>query len=228
MEGDAVRPRRALQFLTVAKVLFYLDFSSGPIRPRTLLRVPAWGGPARPKSNGPMVANPTPPGRYIIYGVETYRTQTWPYSRIPWGTRLLDKPELKDIWYEFRPNQWASLTKDWSTWGYGTLTREDIINDHYQLYGQKSVPATWVFNDFGPLAIRFFKDTNHNGILDQNEKLSGEMIHTTPKNEAQYRRHQPVTLEESHGCIHIAPRDRDQLNLMGAFTRGTPLVIIAI
>jgi hypothetical protein len=90
------------------------------------------------------------------------------------------------------------------------------------------VPATWVFNDFGPLAIRFFKDTNHNGILDQNEKLSGEMIHTTPKNEAQYRRHQPVTLEESHGCIHIAPRDRDQLNLMGAFTRGTPLVIIAI
>jgi hypothetical protein len=111
MEGDAVRPRRALQFLTVAKVLFYLDFSSGPIRPRTLLRVPAWGGPARPKSNGPMVANPTPPGRYIIYGVETYRTQTWPYSRIPWGTRLLDKPELKDIWYEFRPGAHGAMAR---------------------------------------------------------------------------------------------------------------------
>jgi len=49
-----------------------------------------------------------------------------------------------------------------------------------------------LFNDFGPVAVRYFRDDNHNRRLDGKEYLSGEMFHTTPDNEAQAARGQPT------------------------------------
>lgn len=96
---------------------------------------------------------------------------------------------------------------------------------HKELYGKKLVPETWVFNDFGPIAIRWFKDLNGNKVLDGKERLSGQMFHTTPDNEAEVVLAAPVRLTPSHGCIHLKPNDRDRLFTIGAFKRGTSFTV---
>jgi len=75
------------------------------------------------------------------------------------------------------------------------------------------------------LAVRYFVDKNRNKRLDGGETLLGEMIHTTPEYEGQTERGVPVKLDASHGCIHVAPVDRDKLHTAGAFARGTDLII---
>jgi len=93
------------------------------------------------------------------------------------------------------------------------------------LYGVRLVPPKWVFNDFGPIAIRWFKDLNGNQILDNKETLSGQMFHTTPLNEAQHKQGLLIKLTASHGCIHLKPLDRDNLLRSGAFNSGMLFVI---
>jgi hypothetical protein len=65
--------------------------------------------------------------------------------------------------------------------------------------------------------------------------LKGEMIHTTPPNEAQNSSdtaqqdpsRRDVRLEPSHGCIHVKPFDRDRFLRLGAFAVGNLLVVHA-
>ena len=87
------------------------------------------------------------------------------------------------------------------------------------------IPDTWVFNDFGPWVVRYFRDQNRNRALDLGETRMGEMIHTTPETEAQVFRRARVELEESHGCIHINPLDRDRFLRLGAFEKGILMVV---
>jgi hypothetical protein len=87
------------------------------------------------------------------------------------------------------------------------------------------IPDEWVFNNFGPWAVRYFVDANRNKRLDNGESLSGEMIHTTPNNEGQVAQGQSAQLFPSHGCIHVSPVDRDKLHAAGAFERGVDLII---
>src|SRR6476659_9946714 len=75
------------------------------------------------------------------------------------------------------------------------------------------------------MAVRYFRDENNDRVLDGDEHLSGEMMHTIPLNEAQELRGNPVTFTKSHGCIHIAPRVRDRLRDAGAFNRGTTFIV---
>src|SRR5262249_10768752 len=87
------------------------------------------------------------------------------------------------------------------------------------------IPDRWIFNEFGPMAVRYFKDTNHDGVLDGDEHLMGELIHTVPLNEAQTARGQAATYTISHGCIHISPQDRDRMVSAGALRPGTTFVV---
>jgi len=113
------------------------------------------------------------------------------------------------------------------------ITTDDIKRYYGELYGETrlydddgdNIPDRWVFNDFGPWAVRYYEDTNHDGRLDGKEALSGEMIHTTPLDEAANAKGVRVTLGSSHGCIHVSPRGRDKMLAAGAFKRGTLLVI---
>lgn len=185
---------------------------------QVVMRAEAWGGPPTREREHTMDAIPTTPGKYLIYGEEAYFTPTWTYSSIRWGTKLQDK--LSDIWYELRPGVWASLKKD------KNISRTDVIDYYKKLYGQKRVPDTWVFNDFGPIAIRYFKDLNNNGKFDKGkETLMGEMFHTTPMNEAQHKNGQKIIMAKSHGCIHLKPAERDTLMRAGAFQYGTPFMV---
>ncbi|MGI2178415.1 hypothetical protein [Shewanella frigidimarina] len=96
---------------------------------------------------------------------------------------------------------------------------------HKELYGKAIVPESWVFNDFRPIAIRWFKDLNGNKLLDSIESLSGQIFHTTSDNEAETTLGSPVHLRLSHGCIHLKPNDRNRLFAIGAFKRGTSFTV---
>ncbi|MET1077919.1 MAG: L,D-transpeptidase family protein [Pseudomonas sp.] len=183
------------------------------------VRVEAWGGPDKMGTDARMPEEPTWPGTYVIDSAHPYNTASWPYARIRWGTKLQDKPELNDVWHELANGKWASVSKDFG------ITRNNIKALHAALYVANTVPATWVFNDFGPIAIRWFKDLNGNRRLDGKEQLSGQMFHTTPINEAQHARGLTVELTASHGCIHLKPADRDQLFALGAFKPKTVFVV---
>ena len=105
------------------------------------------------------------------------------------------------------------------------MTRTSLITHYFSLYGTRMVPRTWVFNDFGPIAVRWFKDLNGNRVVDGRETLSGQMFHTTPENEASHARGLPVRLVPSHGCIHLKPSERDRLFGMGAFRPKTSFIV---
>lgn len=183
-------------------------------------RFEAMGGPDKIGSDPHMAEEPTWPGQYIIDKAEAYRTPTWPTSKLTWGTKLRDMPAKNDVWYALPSGKWGSLNQLYQ----GNI-RIAIMDLHMELYGTKIVPDTWLFNDFGPIAIRWFKDLNGNKVLDGQERLSGQMFHTTPDNEAETKLGKPVRLMPSHGCIHLKPNDRDRLFTIGAFKRGTSFTV---
>ncbi len=179
----------------------------------------AWGGPASMGTDEYMPEEPTWPGTYIIHSAQPYRTPTWPLSKIKWGIQLQDKPRKNDVWYKLPSGKWGSVKNDTG------VSRLDIIRLYYKLYGQMRVPKKWVFNDFGPIAIRWFKDINNNKNLDKNEKLSGQMFHTTPTNEAENNLGKTINLVPSHGCIHLKPADRDSIFSLGGFKPKTTFIV---
>ena len=186
---------------------------------KVIARYEAYGGPPTIGTDPNMPEEPTTAGMYVIDQAHPYRTPTWPLSSIKWGTPLRDMPGKPDVWYQVRGGQWASVGKDHG------ISRQDIVDLHKDLYGTATVPSTWIFNDFGPLAIRWFKDLNGNRKLDGSERLSGQMFHTTPENEAQHALGKPVLLGPSHGCIHLTPADRNRLFHQGAFKPKTVFIV---
>ena len=185
----------------------------------------AWGGPEKEEAlvpGQPFTAIPTKPGRFLIWKIGPYRTQTWKASRIRWGTRLrLDPHHPDDVLYEVSPGRWASVLKATEVY-----TRTEIKNRYQELYGRYEVPPRWVFNDFGKVAIRYFRDRNHNGQLDPEEHLEGEMFHSTAENEAEtVLTPDKIRMETSHGCIHLRPVQRDKLIKDGIMVRGRTLII---
>ena len=105
------------------------------------------------------------------------------------------------------------------------ITREQIKVRNAELYASAAVPMTWIFNEFDPITIRWFKDLNGNKILDGKERLSGQMFHATPYDEMRHARKQSVRLVASHGCLHLKPAERDQLLAIGAFKPKTDFII---
>jgi len=215
-----------IQFFPGEKRLIY------QVDGRTVLEIEAWGGPRRrlpPGPGEPFGAEPTAPGEFVIWEAGPYVTRTWPWSRIRWGTRIRPSTDPEDVLYEADTGKWRSVR------GLTGIRRAEIADQHRVLYGEPTIPETWVFNDFGPTAIRYFKDRNHDGYLDGNERLSGEMFHTTPDNEAEERRYRaahpdeigdpPVRMTRSHGCIHLRPAQLARMMRVGGFRRGMRLII---
>ena len=204
--------KKELHFYPGEKRLVLLEGS------RVLVSAEAWGGPEHViLHKNAMAQGPTDAGRFVIGWVGKYHTGSWPWSKIQWGTALRDIST--DVYFENSSGTWSSIKKDFG------ITRDAIIKQHYALYGKKNVPPTWIFNDFGPQAIRYYVDSNRNGKQDKSENLSGEMFHTTPDNEAQQARGQSLHMTESHGCIHMKPLERDTLKNKGAFDLGRTLII---
>ncbi|AZZ91983.1 hypothetical protein EUZ85_15080 [Hahella sp. KA22] len=186
---------------------------------RVIAKFEAMGGPASIGSDPRMPEEPTWAGEYVIDKAHPYHTPSWLLSRLKWGTPLKDMPGKNDVWYQMSNGMWASVKNDLG------LSRNEIIKQYFDLYSVNKVPDKWVFNDFGPVAIRWYKDTNKNNKLDGKEVLSGQMFHTTPIDEARTARGLSVNLVPSHGCIHLKPGDRDKLMSLSAFKQGTRFIV---
>jgi len=227
MQGRASLPmsrRDDLHFFPGAHLMV------GVVDGQPAVRAEAWGGeePVRGRVYKTMKPRKTTPGRYVIHSYKPYVTRTWELSRIAWGTPL--EVRRGELWYATgnKLDPWRRVLDKVED---GTL--ETISGLYLGLYGNSprfdpdgdGIPNQWVFNDFGPYAVRYFRDHNHNHKRDQGEGLLGEMIHTTPTNEAEMLLEKPVHLVPSHGCIHVSPKSRDKLRAAGAFEPGTDLVI---
>ena len=174
-------------------------------------QIEAWGGVEAQRGihYKTMRPRPTTPGGYVISGWGPYSTRRWPLSRIRWGAPLRVDPSGEHLLYQ------ADTLGTWRRVDHEVpgITIADVVDAFHRLYGDDrmhdrngdGIPDEWVFNDFGPVAINYFRDPNRNRRLDRGETVMGEMIHTTPENEAETRRGLPVVMTSSHGCIHVRP-----------------------
>ncbi len=213
-----------VHFYPGGKVLVF--FVDGKIK----LMADAWGGPPQKLSReagGGMAQEPTHPGAFVIDRIEAYHTETWFWSKIPWGTPIRpSRITAGKVEYLASPGKWRPLQIR------GRWVDAKMIKDRYgYLYHTTAnhFPDTWIFNDFGPSAVRYYEDRNRNSRRDANEPLKGEMIHTTPENEAETRMwnedRNKVRLFISHGCIHIRPAALRVFREAGAFQQGMSLII---
>ncbi|MES1205759.1 MAG: L,D-transpeptidase family protein [Pseudomonadota bacterium] len=196
-------------------------------------RAEAWGGqaPVPGVNYGRMKPQLTTAGTYVVHECAPYTTSTWPLSQIPWGTPVKLDPRGEGILYQVSRSQ-----RRWRYLPLGHKVLRDLRESFQALYeGKEAVydangdgfPDVWVFNDFGPWSVRYFLDPNRNRAQDKGEKLKGEMIHTTPRNEADKTTQRTPYMEYSHGCVHVKPADRDKFQSLGAFTRGNLFVVHA-
>jgi hypothetical protein len=185
----------------------------------------AVGGPAIPVMGWDgFEAGPTDEGTYVVAYCAKHRSSRYRnYSSIPWGTPLRENNGSLEV---FINKRWQSLAI------FSDLSKDEILDEYGRLYNRRTLPSTWVFNDFGHLTCYFFKDLNDNGKLDwdKGEYIHGEFMHTTPDNEAETALSRTdntvqVILFESHGCIHVKPDDIDDMKRKGYLQRGYKIYI---
>ncbi len=211
----------------------------------------AHGGPATKTMGGDgHEMTPTTAGRFVIASIEKHvsygKYALW--SGVPWGAGL---KFINNVTYVDVSNKglWKRLTVYRPLW-LKTYKTEDAITraildywvtigfatyagNHVALYGMQT-PDRWVFNDFGHISVKYFRDTNYNGVLDKNESILGDFIHTIPGSEAisYYNSTRQtnqskfvVDLPGSHGCIHVKPTDVDTMIGSGYLKKGQVIVV---
>ncbi len=238
--GQTRAKTEEVHFYPGSKIMVYLEDN------KVKAIAEAWGGPRTKQARRPdekMAAEPTAAGQFVIDGLETYRTDSWQMSKIAWGTPIRgSRIDTRRIEYLSSSGKWRPSTimidekVEVRVPNGGSkiktrrrlLTTADVQWLNKFLRGSRDFPDTWLFSDFGPVAVRYYYDRNRNRRRDANEPLSGEMIHTTQVNEGESYRFNDssqVHLYDSHGCIHIKPIDRQKFLDAGAFRKGMSLII---
>lgn len=176
------------------------------------------GGPRKSEMGGDgFSAGPTDSGNYVLAYCGAHSSQRYQaWSRIRWGSQIEERGGKLYVKHDGRWRRFSSLT---------SVTRDDIMAYHRDLYGVAKIPDRWVFNDFGHVTCYFFKDRNGNRRLDDGERIHGEFIHPTPVDEAATAQGLPVTLAPSHGCIHVKPKEVDEMIARGYMKRGNRITI---
>lgn len=180
----------------------------------------AVGGPpaARGGSDG-FEAGPTDAGTFVIAYTGLHSSARYPaWSAIRWGSPLREAGG--GVIEVLHDGKWRRLDSFPSA-----PDVESLKQRYLELYGEYALPKTWVFNDFGHMTVYYFKDLNKNKRLDGKEVIHGEFLHTTPDNEAQAARGEAIDLRESHGCVHVAPADIDDMKKKGYLDKGNTLVV---
>ncbi len=184
----------------------------------------AVGGPGKSVKGGDgFMMTPTQSGRFVIQVIEKHVSQgRYSYwSGVPWGTEMR---LIKNVTEVKTGNTWKPLTSVNPAWG-NFKNSQDGLSDYirnrfHQLGYSGTFPDKWVFNDFGHIAVKYFKDLNNNGRMDGREAIMGDFIHTTPGDEYLTSINQTPVLHGSHGCIHVKPKDIDTLIYLGYVKRG--------
>jgi hypothetical protein len=198
-------------------------------------------GDAHPDAGG-HEAGPTDAGSYTLGGRAHHTSPNWPRSVIPWGAALRQRPVDQEIEFCTDGQTWRKATGLDGLMTLAELRFEDKTraaeaaaagkppepfsnSDKLQINAgcrrfffddTGALRATYEQNDFGPWAWNLIT-------------LAGDgtefYVHTTPGNEAQAAAGQPVALTQSHGCIHIRPADRDEMEALGLLQRGVRFTV---
>jgi len=162
------------------------------------------GPPMRVRDMGGHTADPTQAGTHTLGKGHAHATNAWSMSQIPWGAPVRERDDKEWEYYDKASKSWRVATGSGSKLK-TPLSREDFVN-----YNKGR--DTWQVNDFGQEAFRI-------------ENSPGQLIHTTPDDEAATLRGETPELSTSHGCIHIDPSDREEMSRLGYLQGGVQLVV---
>ena len=172
----------------------------------------------------------TPPGHYTLGPRHHHVTPNWPNSSIPWGASIRRAANGE---VEFDDGSgWKPATGDGAPMNnaivqFYVLQRlpvpppEDIREDARAAFlvdgTSKTGPvvATWERNDFGKWAFN----------LRRGGKRTVYYIHTTPEDEVATANGREFSLDQSHGCIHVRPKDRDTMMDNGYLAAGIAIEV---
>jgi hypothetical protein len=190
--------------------------------------ISAAGGPAVAGSvphQGGHTFEPTPPGLYTLGPKRHVIAPSWTASAIPWGASLRIN-SAGEVEYQ----------DDSGTGGWHLVTgpRGVLTQAYFEFKRRSGVPvsmaaaitamrnalidpataalrvSTWELNDFGRWGWN----------LHQGGKPTAYFIHTTPDDERTSAAGSVVNLANSHGCVHVKPKDRDDFIGKGYLNEG--------
>lgn len=200
----------------------------------------AHGGPGKayqipPESHR---REPTPKGEFVIAYCAKQASSGYGYgmSKIPWGSKIRLDAASRELQVQLN-GQWK-MVKDVT--GVSRQEVEKAFSAYYrqtndllrnlgkaQLTYTQPFPDEWIFNDFGHISCYYFVDVNGNRRQDKGEKMSQEVVHPTPDDEFLDSKGYGslIQLPESHGCIHVKPKDIDYMIARGFLKTGNTVVV---
>jgi hypothetical protein len=173
---------------------------------------------------GGHIAEATPPGTYVLDRAEHHTSTAWPSSVVPWGAAIRESDGI--IEYQ-DGREWKKATGPT-----GKVTRalqlfysrsnvfmsvEAASREARHMFFVNHQRLTdWTLNDFG----------NWSWNLTRDGRRTIFFVHTTPDAELAATNNRRYEVEQSHGCIHITPADRDQMVTRGYLKAGTRVDVL--
>jgi len=173
----------------------------------------ARGGPPSPlDDDGEHVAAPTKPGAYRLGVAHAHVTSNWYFSQIPWGAEIRKND---DGGYQYR---WPGRSEwSWATGNPAGKLKLPIATEDFEGLPEVTRDGVtfmmWNKNDFGPIAWNLVP--------------SDMYLHTKADAErgADAEPGAETSLPVSHGCVHLYPRDRDEMMKRGYLGVNIPFVV---
>ncbi len=169
------------------------------------------GPPSSIYDDADHVAVTTKPGAYKLGPGHPHVTRNWYFSQIPWGAEI----RRNDGGYQYR---WPGRSGwSWATSKPATTLKQPLddgdFEDLPEVTRNGETFLIWNKNDFGPIAWNLVP--------------SDMYVHTTPDAEQETPRPPGAAnvLRGSHGCIHIDPRERDEMMKQGYLNTDVSFVV---
>jgi hypothetical protein len=187
-------------------------------------KYPIAGGPPPgrgTKGEGGHTAGKTPAGVYVLGVKERHTTLNWPTSVVPFGAPVRDSGgiieyQMGGAWHRASGVDGA-VTRAWLRWfarSHRPVTVASASQRAYEMFFFKgTLIDPWIVNDFGKSSWNLTRDGRRTPYY----------LHTTPKDEL--TRDAPVDLQQSHGCLHVRPADRDTMERLGFLRSGVELEV---
>lgn len=171
----------------------------------------------------------TTAGKFKLHHAGMHVSNSWNFSKIRWGVPIKEAPGGSDVLYEDPPGHWHSVRSK-LVGDSPSARKTDVVYGLMHMYERiapncpAKLPNTWIFNDFGHITWYMVQASAHDAAGSK-PKIHDEFIHTTQRNEYQTSHHRRVILEYSHGCIHIKPRDIDEMAQKGYLKVGNLFIV---
>ncbi|HVY44244.1 MAG TPA: hypothetical protein VHB21_00135, partial [Minicystis sp.] len=152
------------------------------------------------------LAEPTKPGVYHLGFPHARVTSSWYNSQIQWGAEI--RRFDGGVQYRTRGGAWR-----WATPHEGIQLKRPFVESDFDdlpvVERDGGVRWVWNKNDFGPIAWNLAPSVLY--------------LHTTPDAETATEAVFPLIV--SHGCVHVVPRERDEMMVRGYLRQGVRFVV---